>query len=304
MYRINTKENSNVSLNEIIITHEESNFKSIIFPNLGASLQKLFNNDIEIIDGIPATEDGLAIYKERYNSSFLFPFPSRIEDGKYSFNGKEYQLEINDKALNNALHGHIYNKPFKLKNKIVSKSKAKVKLTYKYLGENNSFPFPYRINITYIFTKEGLKVRFKVKNTGTEKFPFGIGWHPYFMSSNLMDSTLNIKSLSQSVFNDRMIPTDETSLNYKFPFNINDVALDNCFTTKESFALFKNPDYTMKMEFSSKPPNSFIQVYTPPNRNSIAIEPMTCGGNAFNSKNGLLTLKPNEAHKWIVNLSF
>jgi aldose 1-epimerase len=39
---------------------------------------------------------------------------------------------------------------------------------------------------------------------------------------------------------------------------------------------------------------NFLQVYTPPHRNTIAIEPMTCLADAFNNKKGLIILKPSE----------
>ena len=304
MYRINTEEHANPSLNQIIITNDALNFKSVIFPNLGATLQKLSRNGIEIIDGINAKEEDLKIYNERYNSSFLFPFPSRIEDGKYNFNGKDYQLEINDAALNNAIHGHIHNKTFKLKNKIVSNKKAKVKLTYKYKGENEGFPFPYKLSIIYIFTKEIVKVRFNIENIGAEEFPFGIGWHPYFKTSDLNNSTLNFNGKTEWILNERLLPLKETKLSLQTPIKIEEKELDNCFVTNESKGVFKTTDYTMKMKFSSTPPNSFLQVYTPPTRDSIAIEPMTCGGNCFNSKIGLQTLKPKEEYNWKINLNF
>lgn len=304
MYRISIKEHANPKLNQIIIKNEGLNFESIIFPNLGASLQKLSRNGVEIIDGISCEEEDLKTYKERYNSSFLFPFPSRIEDGKYNFNGKYYQLDINDTALNNAIHGHIHNETFKLKNKIVSKKKAKVKLTYKYKGDNIGFPFPYKLSVIYIFTKDNVKVRFNVENIGTEEFPFGIGWHPYFKTTDLYNSTLNFDAEFQSEFSERMIPQNNIPIQFSPPFKILENSLDHCFITKNSKGVFKTSDYMMKMKFSSVSPNSFLQVYTPPTRDSIAIEPMTCGGNCFNSKIGLQTLKPKEEYNWKINLSF
>ena len=39
----------------------------------------------------------------------------------------------------------------------------------------------------------------------------------------------------------------------------------------------------------------YLQVYTPPGRESIAIEPMTCAPNAFNNGMGLIRLDPGEA---------
>jgi aldose 1-epimerase len=304
MYRVNIKEHVNPSLNQIIITNKELNFESIIFPNLGASLQKLSRNRIDIIDGIKATKEELKIYGARYNSSFLFPFPSRIEDGKYSFNGQDYQLDINDTSYNNAIHGLIYNKPFKLKNKLVSNSKAKLKLNYKYKGDFKGFPFPYKLSLIYIFSEENVKVKFNIENTGATEFPFGIGWHPYFKTTDLSNSTLNFNGKSEWILNDRLLPLKETNLSLQTPIKIEETELDNCFVTNEPKGILKTGDYAMKMKFSSAPPNSFLQVYTPPTRDSIAIEPMTCGGNCFNSKIGLQTLKPKETYNWKISLNF
>ena len=85
--------NDNQLLNEVIIFDEKSNFEAIIYPNLGASLQKLTIQGKELIDGISNDERGLTTYKNKFNSSFLFPFPNRIANGKYAFNNNEYQLE-------------------------------------------------------------------------------------------------------------------------------------------------------------------------------------------------------------------
>jgi aldose 1-epimerase len=116
MYSIITKINENPLLNEVIISNEKINFKSIIYPNLGASIQKLKHNEIDIIDGISNNQAGLDLYKSKYNSSWLFPFPNRIQNGKYSFENNDYELEINETNLNNRLHGHIFNKSFSIKN--------------------------------------------------------------------------------------------------------------------------------------------------------------------------------------------
>jgi aldose 1-epimerase len=38
----------------------------------------------------------------------------------------------------------------------------------------------------------------------------------------------------------------------------------------------------------------YIQIYTPPQRQSIAIEPMSSWPDAFNNKNSLLQIEPNQ----------
>ena len=114
MFKSKTLTHKNSFLNRLKIHNTEIGFEATIFPNLGASLQKLKIKGTEMIDGIAADEEGLQTYRTKFNSSILFPFPSRIDKGTYSFKGKHYSLDCNEKALNNALHGHVHDKRFEL----------------------------------------------------------------------------------------------------------------------------------------------------------------------------------------------
>lgn len=304
MYSITIKKNDNPLLNEVVISNENIKFKSIIYPNLGASIQKLKQNGIDIIDGISNNEAGLDVYKSKYNSSWLFPFPNRIPNGKYSFENKEYELEINETNLNNRLHGHIFNKSFSIKNQEATNTSASLTFSYSNNGLSKGYPFPYDLEITYNFSPNKLNVNFYVLNTGRTAFPFGIGWHPYFKSNNISNSVLDFKADNQYLIDAQMIPTSETPLKFKTPLELNGTFLDDCFITKQSEASFKTDTYKIDIGFSSEVPNSFLQVYTPDTRDCIAIEPMTCAPNSFNNKNGLLTLEPSKSYNWKVDLKF
>lgn len=302
MYSIEQIENSNPLLNQIIISNKNINFQSIIYPNLGASLQKYAFNDIDYIDGISNNQKGLDTYKDKFNSSFLFPFPSRITDGKYTFNNTNYQLDCNEAGQNNALHGHIHNKPFVLTSSEAAAPGASLTLSYTDDGTSNGFKFPYEIKITYVFFGERMGIQFKVINNGDSTFPFGIGWHPYFKTNKLNESSLNFASDTQISFNDKMQAIGTKPIRYKFPLIIEDKSLDDGFILINPYAEFKSDAYTLDLQFSSAKEHSFLQLYIPPNRESIAIEPMTCATDSFNNKMGLLELKPNETYLWAVNL--
>lgn len=99
-----------------------------------------------------------------------------------------------------------------------------------------------------------------------------------------------------------MIPTEESPLNFKTPLLIEDTLFDDCFITKKSEVSLKTSEFNINLDFSSKTPNSFLQIYTPPKRDCIAVEPMSCAPNSFNNKNGLLILKPYDSYKWTVRL--
>ena len=101
-----------------------------------------------------------------------------------------------------------------------------------------------------------------------------------------------------------MIPEREIPLKIPVPLRVGEHFLDDCFILKSSRAVFQSKDYALVMKFSSPPPTSFLQTYTPTERKSIAIELMTCAGNCFNNKHGLLELAPNMSYYWLVDLAF
>lgn len=304
MYTVEVVKNLNPLLNQIVIKNETLHFYSVIYPNLGASLQKLSSNNTEIIDGISNTAEGLNDYKNTYKTAFLFPFPNRISEGKYEFNQLKYELDCNETTLNNALHGHIYDKPFSVKSIEADDNNTIVALHYVDDGKTTGFPFPYQIKIIYTFTKEKTTINFQVFNNGKKPFPFGIGWHPYFKTNNLNLCSLDFEAETQYELDNKMIPQLEIPLKFKTPLLIENTFLDDCFITNKPQATFNCEAYKIDIKFSSKTDKSYLQIYTPPTRDCIAIEPMTCAPNAFNNKNGLQVLEPNEKFEWQVLLSY
>lgn len=303
MYELKIQNNNNAQLNQLVVTNIIENFKCCIYPNLGASLQQLIYRNIPIINGISNSKKGLIEYYSFYKSAFLFPFPNRIANGRYLFKGKTYQLTCNEGSFKNAIHGHIFNKSFSVSNKILTRTSAKISLSYSNKGDGIGFPFAYDIEITYLFSKNKVTIDFKITNLGKEPFPFGIGWHPYFNAQNLASSTLSFDAIHQFKVNNFMIPTEKTPLKIESLNQLNDIKLDDCFVLKSPKASFKTSDYELELNYPTKSEN-YLQIYTPDDRKSIAIEPMTCAPDSFNNKNGLLILKQYENYNWTIELNF
>jgi aldose 1-epimerase len=78
------------------------------------------------------------------------------------------------------------------------------------------------------------------------------------------------------------------------PFLIEDKTLDDCFAIDSNEIVFETPQYSFALKSSEK--NSFLQLYTPPHPNAIAIEPTTGISDSFNNGVGLKTLKPNDTY--------
>jgi|SouAtlMetagenome_1021521.scaffolds.fasta_scaffold02787_1 aldose 1-epimerase len=263
--------------------------------NEGGRLSNLVFEDTQVLADFDAST-----YKNNYASSILFPFVSRIKDGKYTFNNSKYKLNCNEVDKNNALHGLVYNKTFVCTKKALTLNDASVTLQYKDYGEHQGFPFKFNIELTYTLNKKGIIVSVNIINKDEKTFPFSLGWHPYFYSKNLDNSTLNFSSNKKYVFDNQQIISGTTNLNIEMPFQLKAVTLDDCYLLKTNKIDFLTPEYSFKIASTSK--ENFLQLYTPEVYNVIAIEPMTGAGNNFNNKIGLQTLQPNETYnmKWLL----
>lgn len=275
--------------NYIEISNLDATSYAKIYLNTGGSLQELTLNNHAIIQDLSPLS-----YKDTYASSILFPFANRIKDGIYNFEGKTYQFEANQKAENNALHGLVFNKTFKVLSQNTDENIASVVLEYNATNKTDGFPYSYHIKLEYVLTKNNLDVNVTVKNTDSQPFPFTIGWHPYFISDDLKNSTIEMDSTQKVIIGDRNITTGIEDTKPVTIFNIEDKKLDDCWVLNNSNIYFNTPKY--KLQIGSTCKNNYLQAYTPPRANTIAIEPTTGVSNSFNNKIGLDILQANETY--------
>lgn len=295
MYQIKHTKDLKNDLNFIEIEDSNKATYAKIHLNLGASLQELILLNHHLIKDLhPLT------YSNTYASALLFPFANRIADGSYVFDHKTYQLDINQKEENNALHGLVYNKTYEIIDQKTTPEKAEVLLRYEELAHSKGFPFTYMIDLMYVLTKDSLALNATVKNTDTKTFPLTIGWHPYFISQDLSKSAVHFKSHQKCVFDERNITQKMDEIAIDEPFLIENKSLDDCFALDSSEISFETPNYSFKLKSSEK--DSFLQLYTPPLPNTIAIEPTTGISNSFNNGVGLKTLKPEDTYNIHWNL--
>lgn len=252
----------------------------------GASIKELKLADVPIL----RSEDG-----GEYQAALLFPFPNRLKNGTFEFEGKTHHFEHNDFGRPNALHGMIHNKGFVVE----SHEENEVTLRFDYSGEDTAYPFPFKIELMYALQEKSLEVALKITNSGPENMPCGFGWHPYFYTENFEETRLKTPLLMEVDIDEQMIPTGR-----KGPFNafddfqnISNFDLDTCFKIQEpserasTFLKLINGN---TIEVWQDQNFEFIQVFTPNEKASVALEPMTCNIDALNNKEGLRILAPNE----------
>ncbi len=283
--------------NIIEVTNAKASVYGKIYLDQGASLQELTLNGHEIIQDLKPLE-----YKDSYASSILFPFANRIKDGIYEFKGQSFQFKKNQTEEQNALHGLVYNKTFEISEQNVSEDSAIISLEYTENNISAGFPYTYKIKLEYVFKNSSFNLNVTVENTDKKAFPFTIGWHPYFTSSNLFDSEIVMDSKEKVVLGERNITTGTEAISGENTIKIKDQFLDDCWILNSDKVLFKTPKYDL--EFNATGNNNFLQAYTPPRKNTIAIEPTTGVSDSFNNKIGLNILQPSNAYNisWSLNI--
>lgn len=289
-----------------MITLQTAESQLKIIPSLGGVLADLWLSNgqetIAVLDSYKSTDDAEA--KAYSKSHFLLPFPNRLKDGQYTFDEKTYQFPINDTTNQNSLHGFLEAIPMKVTKKEEKDNHAVVQLSGVFEGLP-CYPFPFKFFVTYNLTKTQLSVRVRIKNTGKTSMPIGFGWHPYFKLDTQKIDYLKLKfpNCQKIDVDDRMIPTGKVNHydNFSTLKMIKNTRFDDCFIlnnvhSEKVIITLQSARSTLNI-WQEADVFPYFQVYTPDNRQSIAIEPMTCNIDAFNNKNSLWILKSKEERK-------
>ena len=244
----------------------------------GGSLQYLELNGITLIE-----QKKEFAYSESFASALLFPFVNRLKNGIYSFKNKSYQFPINETG-GNAHHGVLFNKIFSLKDYFIKDNEAIIILNYESKQEDG-FPFAFNINLQYTFGFNYLNISLRVDNLSEDDFPYSLGWHPYFKSSNLSKSCIKFSKSHDIITDLDGVALHCSKANQDVEINPSEKHLDNCFQLQNGEVEFNTPDYKMSISTNRSP--AFIHLYNPKIKDLFAIELTSGISNSFNHGIGL-----------------
>lgn len=286
----------------VVLADESNNTTVEIIPNCGAMLHAFTVKEdgitLNIIDSYSSKAEYDAEAESKgFKGLKLSPFPCRIQNASYSFDGKKY--EFSNLVNGAAIHGLLYNKSFVIIEQWADENKALISLLYEYKGDDSGFPFSYNCEVIYRLQKDNrLTVQTNITNTGNLPMPVADGWHPYFtFHKKVNELKLQFNSTSMLEFIN-LIPTgasipDSQFLNAQL---IGDKEIDNSFVldfnTAQPMCVLRDPVSGWQLEISPEQSYPYLQIYTPPHRDSIAIENLSAPPDSFNNKMGLITLPP------------
>jgi len=252
---------------------------------------------LNVIDGFSSVAEAMQQMTPAFKGSFLSPFTCRMNRGNYSFNGKPYH--VNKFYLEpHAIHGLVYDAVYTVKDSFAHDTKASVTLEYIYTGADAGYPFPFTITHQWeLTTGNRIAVTTTVHHTNPEAIPYAQGWHPYFSLGGPVDEyVLQFNSDTMLEFDDTLLPTGNRIADTSFieGKSLQGVFLDNCFellpASAQPACVLSSADLRLTIIPDASYP--YLQIYTPPHRNSIAIENLSGAPDAFNNGIGLQLIEP------------
>ncbi len=239
----------------------------------------------------------------------LVPWPNRLRDGRYEFAGAEYQLPLTEPTQHNAIHGLVREASWIA----VERASDRVRMTHR-LHPRAGYPFTLDLEVAYELTGDGLAVTLAATNVGEQACPYGAGMHPYLtLGTPTIDTIVLTSPAARRLDGDeRQIPigsrpVDGTEDDFRAGRLIADAVLDTGYSelTRDpdgrARVRLRDPASGREVELWMDETFGYLMLFTGDTlsevarrRRGLAVEPMTCAPNAFQSGDGLVVLAPGE----------
>lgn len=292
----------------------------------GATLVHLRHDGRDVV--VPF--DAETTMPEGWQGRTLVPWPNRIKHSTYTYCGQTYLVACNEPATGSALHGLVGWSDFAVASHTPEDgdlSEVVLELTLP-----ASYAYPWALEVSVCFSLDaasGLTVTTTTTNVGAAAStrvvagapvvdgtsvgaPYGVSCHPYLTRSVALDEcVLDLPaSLVLDVDPDTMAPTGTRDV-AGTDWDWRGGRLVGATQTDNAYAGLPQGQWSMRLTGGEGGHSAVItsdvpwcQLYTADalGRPGVAVEPMTCPPNAFNTGEDLITLALGESHVFVYRL--
>jgi aldose 1-epimerase len=279
--------------------------QTAVVTEVGGGLRSYRIGDREVLDGYGPDQ----MCSDARGQTFI-PWPNRIADGRYRFDDADHQLPLTEPGAHNAIHGLT-----RWANWHVAHANHQTLRMQLELHPQPGYPFSLRCELTYRLGSAGLSVETTVTNVGTTTCPYATGAHPYLRPGTGLIDDLRLRVPAETYYptDERGIPIDRRPVD-ETPYDLRDGSpigsreLDTAFTdlsrdSDDGTAITVSAPDGFELQVWLDPAYRYVEVFTGDSlpeknrrRHGLGIEPMTAAPNAFQTGDGLVHLRPGEAH--------
>ncbi|MEV6984732.1 aldose 1-epimerase family protein [Sphaerisporangium sp. NPDC051017] len=279
---------------------------------MGAALRVLTHGGRDLVASWP--EGGPVPF---FSGTLLAPWPNRLGHGRYTFQGERLELPVNEPERGHALHGLVAFADWEPAGPPpAGDGLSSMRLAHT-IEPSPGYPFRLALQVTYTVGHEGLTTTLTAENVGDRPAPYGCGPHPWLIADEGPETGWEFDLPAGHVLftDETMLPTtlervEDTTLDFRVPRPIGATVADHAFTGLEADhdgvtrvrLRGAGGGVQIAWEAAAMP---WVQVCTGTGfgHRGIAVEPMTCPPDAFNSGSDLVVLDPGTKHEagWTIS---
>lgn len=237
----------------------------------------------------------------------LIPWPNRLQDGQYTWEGRQHELPLTEPGKHNAVHGLVRWGNWTL----TRQTTAEVELGY-VLHPQPGYPFTLELSLTYSLSQDGLTVTTSATNVDDRALPYACGQHPYLsVPGRVDDCLLTLEAATYIPTDDRGLPTGRESVegtpyDFRVDRTLGDVQLDVAFTDLDrdsegrAWVQLTTPDGDVTRLWLDDS-YRYVELFTGDTlpeesrrRRSLGVEPMSAPPNALADQVDVIRLGPGE----------
>ncbi|MGN6523379.1 MAG: aldose 1-epimerase family protein [Actinomycetes bacterium] len=279
-----------------------------VITDVGATLRILRVGARDLV--VPFRSDELRPF---YRGAVIAPWPNRLRDGRYDWNGQRYQVPVNEPERGNALHGLVAWARWQA----TASSPDSVVLESEVVPQAG-YPFALHLAAEYRARADGLDVTLTATNVGTTTAPYGCTWHPYLVGGRGRVDDWDLQLPARSVLEvdpERLLPralvdvTDDvaSALDLRHAVPLGARRVDHAYTDLEfgddGWARAELRDGATGVRLEWDQACRWVQVHTADrpepehDRVGLAVESMTCPPHAFTSGRDVVALSAGQTHR-------
>jgi aldose 1-epimerase len=237
----------------------------------------------------------------------LIPWPNRLHGGRYTWDGREHVVPMDEPAQNNALHGVTRWRSWRPREVTAGAVTMGLRLL-----PLPAYPYALDLTVRYVLADDGLTVTTTATNIGADAAPYGHGAHPYITvgTERIDDAVLHLPADTWLPTDADQIPTgrapvEGTVYDFRTPRELGDVQIDYAFTDLlrgpdgRAELLLASPDGRRRVTVWVDETYPYLEVFTGDTlpradrrRQGLGVEPMTCPPDAFRTGEDLVRLEP------------
>jgi aldose 1-epimerase len=248
-----------------VLLLEGGGWTASLLPEAGAAMACLRFRGRDVLAPLPLG----ATPNTAFGGAFVMaPWANRLDGGRLPLAGIEYHLPVNHREDGTAIHGLARDRPWRVR----EASRSRAELTQDLDGADLGLPWQYEARLDVCLDEAGAALSLRLCNRAELPFPFGVGWHPFFLRAPR--TRLRFRAALRFARDARCLPVAEQPTDGLDGEKASYEGLDTHFAGWDGVAEIHRPDLRLVLSASGAWARN-LQVFAPSGGNVLCVEPVS-----------------------------